>query len=130
MTLEQLDSTLPHGLHDAQLRRIIRNFEDASLKLDVRIAVGLAKDERQLQYRDAAIDFQGVQYFVSEYPDSTSLFRDPGCLWWTFSRSEVGVAPEGMDQILPSEILRYSFFIREWYASFHVAAKDLSFEWL
>jgi len=131
MTLEDLDNTLPDGLHDAQLRRIIRNIENATLRLDVKIAIGVAEDdERKLQYRDAAIDFQGVQYFISEYPDSASVFRDPGCVWWRFSRSEVGVIPEELDSLLPPELLRYSFFVREWYASFHVAAKDVSFGWL
>ena len=111
MTLEQLDSTLPQGLHDAQLRAIVRDVETATVTLSAKIVVGLStEDERKLQYGNAEIKFQDVQYFVSEYPGAESPFRHPGCVWFRFSRTEPGAIPEQIDRMLPPDIQRYSFF--------------------
>lgn len=130
MTLEEIDNSLPEGLHDAQIRSYVRDFESATLTLFVKVAVGLSKENnRLLEYRDGEIGFRDVQYFVSENPDAESTFRDSGCVWFSFGRADAGVIPEAVNAVLPPELLRYSIFIREWYSSMNIVARDVSFTW-
>jgi hypothetical protein len=61
MTLEELDKSLPEGLHDAQIRSYRRDFESATLTLFAKIVVGLSHEKKnQLLYRDGEIIFHGV----------------------------------------------------------------------
>ena len=130
MTLEELDNSLPEGLHDAQIRSYVRDFEAATLTLFVKVVVGLSReDNRRLQYRDGEIVFQGVQYFMSENPDAESTFRDSGCVWFSFSRADAGAIPEAVDKVLPLGLLRYSIFVQEWHSSMNIAAREVSFTW-
>lgn len=130
MTIEEISSELPSGLHDLQLKQIMRNMEFGTVRLDVKVVVGLLENGHKLDYRDAAIIFEGVQYLVSEFPDSTSVFRDRGTVWLTIDRSDAGVIPNNLDKMLPPETQRYSCFVREWYSSFHIAAGNVSFAWI
>jgi hypothetical protein len=43
VTLEELDQTLPNGLHDAQIKAMTHDYELANVRLDVQIVVGLPK---------------------------------------------------------------------------------------
>lgn len=130
MTLEEIDSSLPEGLHDAQIRSYVRDFETATLTFFVKVVVGLSpENNRRLQYCDGEIRFQGVQYFMSENPDAESVFRDPGCVWFSFGRADAGAIPDVVDKMLPPELLRYSLFIQEWNSSMNIAAHEVSFTW-
>lgn len=130
MTLEEIDNSLPQGLHDAQIWSFVRDMESASLRLLVKVVVGTSQgDKYRLQYRDGEICFHNVQYFVSEFPEATSTFRDPGCVNFSFDRTEAGVVPSALDGVLSSEILRYSLFVLEWQACINIATRDVSFRW-
>ena len=130
MTLEEIDNSLPQGLHDAQIRSFVRDMESASLKLLVKAVVGTTQENKyRLQYRDGEICFHNVQYFMSEFPEATSIFRDSGCVNFSFDRTEAGAIPSALDKVLSSEILKYSLFVLEWQACIHIAAQDVSFRW-
>jgi hypothetical protein len=130
MTLEELDTSLPEGLHDAQIRSYRRDFESATLTLLVRVVVGLSQENKnQLLYRDGEFIFHGVQYVVSEFPAAASTFRDAGCVWFSFSRTEPGIISEDLSSVLAPDILRYSLFVFEWHSSIHIAAREVSFTW-
>jgi hypothetical protein len=130
MTLEDLDNTSPEGLHDAQIRAYRRDFELATLTLFVKLVVGVSEENKhRLQYRDGEIKFHGVQYVVSDFPGVESTFRDVGCVWFSFNRTEPGVIPEAIDNVLSPNILKYSLFILDWHSSIHIAAREISFTW-
>jgi hypothetical protein len=130
MTLEEIDRALPEELHDAQLRGLTRDFENAVVTLLVRVVVGIVNDgTSQLEYRNGEIIFTGVQYFTSEWPDADSAFRDSGCVWFSYAPTEDGVIPRDVDLLVGVSAHRYSFFVREWFASFHIAALEISFKW-
>jgi hypothetical protein len=130
MTLEELDNSLPEGLHDAQIRSYRRDFELATLTLVARVVVGLSQESKnRLLYRDGEIIFHGVQYVVSEFPGAESTFRDAGCVWFSFSRTEPGIISEDLSSALAPDILRYSLFVLEWHSSIHIAAREVSFTW-
>jgi hypothetical protein len=130
MTLEELDNTLPEGLHDAQIRSYRRDFESATLTLFAKVVVGLSPENKnRLLYRDVEISFHGVQYVVSEFPGAESTFRDAGCVWFSFNRTESGTISEDLSAVLAPEILRYSLFILEWHSNIHIAAREVTFTW-
>ena len=130
MTLEELDNSLPEGLHDAQIRSYRRDFESATLILFAKVVVDLSQENKsQLIYRDGEIIFHGVQYVVSEFPGAASTFRDAGCVWFSFSRTEPAIISEELRSVLAPDILRYSLFVFEWHSSIHIAAREISFTW-
>ena len=130
MTLEELDKSLPEGLHDAQIRSYRRDFESATLTLFAKIVVGLSHEKKnQLLYRDGEIIFHGVQCVASEFPGTASTFRDAGCVWFRFSRTAPGIISEDLSSVLAPDILRYSLFVLEWHSSIHIVAREVSFTW-
>jgi len=62
MKLEELDETLPNGLHDARIKSLTHDYEKATVKLEVEILVGLPDNSPQnrSRYRDAEIVFSRV----------------------------------------------------------------------
>lgn len=130
MTLEEIDNSLPQGLHDAQIRSFTRDMESACLRMIVKVVIGTSEEsEYRLQYRDGEICFHNVQYLMSEFPEAASPFRDSGCVNFSFDRTETGVVPSALENALSSEILKYSLFVPEWQVSMNIAAADVSFRW-
>jgi hypothetical protein len=128
MTLEELDDKL--DLHDAQIRSYRRDFESATFTLLAKIVVGLSQDgKNRLLYRDGEISFHGVQYVVSEFPGAESTFRDPGCVWFSFNRTDATVVSGDLIEVLTPDILRYSLFVLEWHSNIHIAAREVTFIW-
>ncbi|MGB7549155.1 MAG: hypothetical protein WBM14_15555 [Terracidiphilus sp.] len=131
MTLEDLEQTLPNGLHDAQIKARMHDYEHAIVKLDVRIVVGLPEQDiaYRLRYRSGEIQFHKVLFCSVEAPENERILGHPGSIWFVFDRTEPGVLPEKIAQSLPPETLCYSLYILEWESQIHIAAGDVSFSW-
>lgn len=132
MTLEDLDETLPNGLHDALIKSLTHDYENATVKLAVEILVGLPDDAPadRSRYRDAEIVFSRVLFCSVELPDNERIIGHPGSIWFKFWRREPGVLPEKIEKSLPPDALCYSLYILEWESQIHIAAGDMSFTWL
>jgi len=130
MTLEELENTLPNGLHDAEIERIAVDYALRKLTLEVAVWVGDMGDppERREAYKNGRIEISGLIFLVMEppdpkYPYQTSDLRIDGC---------------DMSKNLDGELLRSltaaSFFrslwVNEWNAFIHVAAKSADVVWL
>jgi hypothetical protein len=131
MTLEELEKSLPNGLHDAQIRSLARNFENETATMSVRILIGFPEDSPSSRdaYRNASIIFTGVKLFVLENPDASSAFLNPGSLWFTVSRTDAGALPLELVDRLERGMLLYSFFILDWHSNMHIAASEIAFNW-
>jgi hypothetical protein len=131
MTLEDLDETLPNGLHDAQIRAITHDYESAVVKFDVRILVGLPDDAppNRFRYREGEILFHNVLFSGVEIPENGRILGHPGSIWFVFDRMDTGFLPEKVAKSLPPEALCYSLYILEWESQIHIAAADVSFSW-
>ncbi len=70
MTLEELDVSLPNGLHDAQIERMDIDYLHARLTLSVQVLFGLPAqpDSAREEYRVGALMFHGVQFVSIEFP--------------------------------------------------------------
>jgi hypothetical protein len=131
MTLEDLDQTLPNGLHDARIRSLRHDYESAIVKLEVEILVGLPDDlpvERS-RYRRGEILFHKVLFCSVEAPNNERILGHTGSIWFNYCRTEPGVLPENLVKTLTPEILCYSLYILDWESKIHIAAGDLSYAW-
>jgi hypothetical protein len=128
MTLEELDVSLPNGLHDAQIERMDIDYLHARLTLSVQVLFGLPAqpDSAREEYRVGALMFHGVQFVSIEFPQPGSAFQQPGELWFSYERTPSEVIPVGVASTLPSGALCYSMFVRDWLSYIHVAATDVS----
>jgi hypothetical protein len=131
MTLEDLDESLPNGLHDARIKSLMHNYEDAIVKLEVEILVGLPADglQNRDRYRDGAIVFHGVQFCVVGAPENERILGQAHSIWFTFDRIEPGLLPDKIAASLPPETLAYTLYILDWEAQIHIAGADVSFAW-
>jgi hypothetical protein len=132
MTLEDLDQTLPNGLHDARIRSLRYDFESATVKLEVEILFGLPDDPplERFRYRNGEILFHQVLFCSVEIPENARILKHPGSIWFVFSRTERGVLPEKIVASLPMEALCYSLYILEWESQIHIASGNVSFSWV
>jgi hypothetical protein len=82
------------------------------------------------RYRHARLTFKDVEYFVIPAPDAESRFKEGGALWFTFEQIDEGVIPAEINSKLSKDLLRYSIFIQEWYASIYIIAREVKFSWM
>jgi hypothetical protein len=130
MTLEELENTLPNGLHDAEVKRIAVDYELRKVTLEVAVWIGDMGDppERREAYKDGRIDISGLLFLVMEPPDPRYPYQD----------SDLRIDGCDLSKNLSSELLESlpvdSFFrslwVNEWNAFIHIAAKNVNIEWL
>jgi hypothetical protein len=131
MTLEEIEKLLPNGLHDAQIKRMTRDYESAELVLKVRVLIGLPNQplpDRD-RYRTADILFRQVYFCAVELPQTESAFRHPGSIWFSYERMRPNVIPDSLAKTLPIKTQCYSIFLRDWMSEMHVATQDVEFSW-
>jgi hypothetical protein len=131
MTLEELAETLPNGLHDARIKSLTHDYQEATVKLEVEILVGMPDDPPpdRFRYRQGNILFRQVLFCAIETPENERILGHPASIWFKFWRMEPGVLPEKIAKSLPQESLCYCLYILEWESQIHIAAGDVSFSW-
>lgn len=129
MTLEELENTLPNGLHDAEIERIAIDYAARELTLEVSVWVGSMDDsERREAYKNGRIEISGLLFLVMEPPDPKYPF------------GTLGLTVDGCDmsknlhiellQSVPAGSFVRSLWVNEWNAFIHVAAKSANIVWL
>ena len=79
MTLDELESTLPNGLHDAELLSLQVDYESRTASIDV--AVDLSDvAEVDARYRPARLTFGDVQFVAADGPDSKDCAGRPSLI--------------------------------------------------
>jgi hypothetical protein len=63
MTLEELDESLPNGLHDARIKALTHDYESATVKLRVEILFGSPSDPRRKYIVTATVRFCFIRLF-------------------------------------------------------------------
>jgi hypothetical protein len=131
MTLEELDETLPNGLHDARIKALTHDFENATVRIVVEVLVGLPSDppQDQFRYRTAEVLFDKVLFCSVEAPENERILGHPGSIWFKFWLTEPGTLQERIVRVLPQDSLCYSIYILEWESQIQIAAGGMSFRW-
>jgi hypothetical protein len=130
VTLEELEKTLPNGLHDAEVQRIAVDYQQRKLTLEVAVWVGNMDDppERREAYRKGRIEISGLLFLVMEPPDPT----------YPFQTSDLTIDGCDMSKNLDLELLKSlhneaffrSLWVNEWNAFIHIAARAAEITWV
>lgn len=131
MTLEEIEETLPNGLHDALINRLNVDYGLAQLTLEVDVWVGLLDEPPPERERSALAEilFTGLVYCSIEHPQPGSSFLHPGEVFFSYERTPAEEIPSALVKVLPQDTQCYSLFILEWCSKIHIAAKDVTFSW-
>jgi hypothetical protein len=130
VTLEELEDTLPNGVHDAEIRKVSIDYSERKVTFDLCVWVGDMDDppERREAYREAQLVLLGLLFLVIEPPDPKYPFADStklvidGCDMREHLPSELLAS-------LPSDAFVRSIWVNEWNAFMHVAARDADLAW-
>lgn len=128
MTIEEIESELRNGLHDANIRNVSVNYTEMSAELLLSIWVGelsssdLAIRER---YRDAVLVLTGLSYFLIDCPDP----RYPYSSLNVVSMSHVDNAPTPAVPI-PKDDFACEIFVSNWNSTIRFSACDAELKWI
>jgi hypothetical protein len=130
VTLEELEDSLPNGLHDAEIERISIDYQQRTITIDLAVFVGDvdAPLEKRGAYREGTLVISGLQFAVIEPPDARYPFTSPKA-----SRIDTCDRTKNLDpsllQSLPKGAFVRSLFVDDWNAFVHVSALDAEIRW-
>lgn len=78
MTFEEIAASLPHGFHDAQLRRFEMDYVRRELTFELDVWIGDMNAEVRELYRPARLALKNVAYLVIEPPHPDYPWDEPG----------------------------------------------------
>lgn len=134
MTLDELDHTLPNGFHDAEIFSLEIDYAARTAQFQMALLIGLSDDpepERQA-YQKATLLISGLCFCSVEPPYTTYPFLRGGSIW-------VGGDPAKSDHLptlsalmekCPEGTWCYRFFVVDWNAFIHIAAREAELKWI
>ncbi len=78
MTFEEVAASLPHGFHDAQLRRFEMDYVHRKLTFDLDVWIGGMNARVRELYRPARLTLENVAFLVIEPPHPDYPWDEPG----------------------------------------------------
>ena len=131
MSLDEIESKLPNGFHDAKIVSIFRDLRAERVDVHLEILVGLPDDAPQEQNKmtPAVLRFTGVKILIIEQPDVDSSFVSHEDVSFLLTEDEPDSLPADLLLKLRSEFHTYTFFIQDWYSNIRLAARALEFFW-
>ena len=130
MTLEELENTLPNGLHDAEVQGITVDYAQRKVTFDLAVWVGKMEDppEQREAYKNGRIEISGLLFLVMESPDPKYPFTRPGLTIDGCDMSK-NISGRLLDS-LPADSFLRSLWVNEWNAFIHLAAKSAALVWV
>ena len=132
MTLEELELTLPSGLHDAILLRLAIDYGKRQMSLDLDVDVGdpdAAHETAREARRRACVTLSGLVFCVIDPPDPRYSFDTAGPLTIDSGTGEPDGAP-GIHQPVPQDAHLAWIFVSRWNAFIRFAAENATLDWL
>jgi len=123
MNLFELEDSLPNGLHDANLRRVVVDYVERTAILDFEIDVSNTETHSDL-YRPARITLSSFAYFAIEPPDSSYQFREAGVVTVDLSAPEKPFVPGCESESA------FRLFISDFNSFIYADAPEAQLEWL
>lgn len=131
MTFEEIENSLPNGLHDAEVHRLTVDYAKRTLTAELDVWVGDADDppDRLETYRAARIDVEGLLFLIMEPPDPKYPFDKSVNLTIDGCDKRESLNAELLNSIPGNGFFR-SFWVREWNAFIHLAGANARFSWV
>jgi len=128
MNLDELAASLPNGLHDARLHKIIVDYgnHEARFIFDIWVGNMNAKiDSKREVYRKEEVILSGLLFLASEPPDSAYLLQQDGPLIVDVGAMHAISKPISIKiPPLPKGAFVNWIFVRNWNSFMYVAAND------
>lgn len=130
MTFDDIEATLPWGLHDAYLEAIAIDWLGARLELTVRLMMS----ERQDMDQRARITVTGLVYCAIDPPEIEPkrgyvAIPEHG-LWIDTGSGCLDAAAKGQLPKSPAGCFLQWIFVHDWNRYIHICGSDVSLAWL
>jgi hypothetical protein len=133
MTLQEIENSLPNGLHDAQIRRVDIDYEKRIVQFSLVLWTGdLSSEEESAReaYQEGELTIKDFIYCVIEPPDPTYPYAGASTI--TIGAGSATEEPIKTKTTLPQELpegaFAYWFFVNEWNSFLHIAGMDASIQ--
>jgi|HubBroStandDraft_6_1064221.scaffolds.fasta_scaffold188665_2 hypothetical protein len=139
MTLEELESVVPNGFHDARLVRLTLDYLDRTATLHMQLFVGTPESEDPEEYKAPIVRLTGLCFFSIDLPDPNEQFVPDGSPVSVsgYSEDSTGllkpnesiVAIDTLMKNCPLGASSYRFYSYDWNSFIHIACTDANLEW-
>ena len=128
MTLEELEKTLPNGLHDAELLGLHIDYSarEAIVRVNVDVSDSNSSADGEPDYRAAQLRFFDLQFAVVD-PPALIDFRS-GVSPISVGTGEPATAPLSVPQVTPERFLCWIFVV-ESNSFVRIAARSVELHW-
>ncbi len=130
MTLEEIENSLPNGLHDAEIRRISVDYEQRKLSFDLAVWIADVDDppEKREAYKSARLEISGLVYLILEPPDAKYPYRISSKLRIDSLDNKPDLDVDLLES-LPANAFCRRFFVSEWNSCIRFAALSAEIHW-
>jgi hypothetical protein len=132
MTFEEVELSLPNGLHDAEILKFALDSQERTVLMTILVHASGVHDLDKETYREIELKATGVSLFFMEPPDPTYHFLLNGEGIYTSGCSVAIGQVASVDLLLkqlPPEASAYRFFLENWNSFLYIAASDVTFSW-
>ena len=130
MTIEELERTLPNGFHDAEISTIRLDYVKriASMELSIWVDDLEVSPRFKELYRDAVLEFEGMQIMILDPPDPGYSFARAEPLWVDLDQRPAD-PPIPTFAKLPQGSFVARFYVRDWNSWISIAATSANLRW-
>ena len=131
MTLEELERSLPNGLHDADLIAVQIDYGKRIAVVELDIDVGsVAGDDPtygEPTYRRGRVAFSEIEFVVIDPPAGSGAYAGTSSV--DSGMDQPATAPRQLPQI-PRDCFLCWLFVTQWNSFIRIAARTVSLEWV
>lgn len=124
-TIEELEATLPNGLHDARLLQLTIDYATRQVVMALDVVVN---DERKPEYREGSLHLTGVHFLVIDPPGTNATLSSSRPSMIETGAGQPSTSVIDLPSAPPGYFLQW-FFVYDWNAFIRVVAKDAYFRW-
>jgi hypothetical protein len=130
MTLEELEATLPNGLHDAEVKSVLIDYVERRATMELSVWVGDMSDlpATREAYKDGSLTISGLLFVAVEPPDPNYPFAKSGRLCVDACDMKHSLNPKLLTK-LPAGAFVRSLFVNGWNSFFHFAGLKAEISW-
>jgi len=134
MTLAEIENSLPNGFHDAYIHCITIDYVKREVKFSMDILVGdlSSSDEGMREdYRAALLTLSDLFFCVIEPPRQQYDYQSAKPLWVDAGSRESTQIPisSELPDLISEGAFTYWFYVNQWNAFIHVAARQAGLQW-
>jgi hypothetical protein len=135
MNLEDIESKLPNGFHDAQLNSLNIDYSNQKAVLDITVWTSdLDSKDPELRetYRLGKLTINNLLFCIIEPPDSNYYpYHENGSVTIDAGPFDSIPNPPQMPSLkpLPKEAFVHYFYVSDWNSLIYIAGMDAQFDW-